>query len=180
MLKVTGIPVFCTWRMPEHGFVFTCTECKKWFHPSCHSTPNSIAKMYRMPRLSILNEIIFWCCFFIFFSTDHSIHGPNSNSQKTIPFTDQSHTISTDHSIHGPTSTIPLTDHSMHRPFTDRCHGSIIYKLTSHTAHMLINLSRTIRRTRTIPYTDHSIRPLSRTYNLQTNVTNTANMPITC
>ena len=36
MLKVTGIPIFlCTCRMPEHGFMFTCTECKKWFHPSC-------------------------------------------------------------------------------------------------------------------------------------------------
>ena len=28
VLKLTGIPVFCTWRMPEHGSVFTCTECK--------------------------------------------------------------------------------------------------------------------------------------------------------
>ena len=35
VLKVTGIPIFCTCRMPEHGFMFTCTECKKWFHPSC-------------------------------------------------------------------------------------------------------------------------------------------------
>ena len=163
--------------------MFTCTECKKWFHPSCHSTPNSIVNNYKMSRLSILNEIIF-CCIFIFFSMDHSIHGPNSNSQKTIPFTDQSHTISTDHSIHGPTSnyihipfhprTIPCTDHSMHGPFTDRCHGPIIYRLMSHTANMPINLSRTV------PYTDHFIRPLSRTYNLQTNVTFTANMPIKC
>ena len=34
VLKVTGILIFCTCRMPEQGFMFTCTECKKWFHPS--------------------------------------------------------------------------------------------------------------------------------------------------
>ena len=28
VLKVTGILIFCTWHMPEHGFMFTCTECK--------------------------------------------------------------------------------------------------------------------------------------------------------
>ena len=25
LLKVSGIAVFCTCRMPEHGFMFTCT-----------------------------------------------------------------------------------------------------------------------------------------------------------
>ena len=143
--------------------MFTYTECKKWFHPSCHSTPNSIAKNYKMPRLSILNEIFFCCCIFIFFSprtipfTDQTqiLKRPFHSrikvtlSPRTIPFTDQRQTI---------THTIPFTDHSLHGLFTDRCHGPIIYRLTSHTANMPINLSRTV------PYMDHSIRPLSRTY----------------
>ena len=107
-----------------------------------------------MPRLSILNEIIF--VVFSFFCP------------RTIPFTDQLK-FSKDHYIHGSKSyslhrpfhsrtnvklyphTIPFTDHSLHGPFTDRCHGPVIYRLTPHTANMPINLSRTI------PYTDHSI-----------------------
>ena len=112
-------------------------------------------------------------------------------SPRTIQFTDQpqiskDHFIyeSKSHCLHGPfhsrtnvklyPHSIPFTDHSLHGPFTDRCHGPIIYRLTSHTANMPINLSRTI------PYTDHSIRPLPRTYNLQTNVTYTATMTIKC
>ena len=119
---------------------------KEWFHPICHSTPNSIAKNYKMPRLSILNEIIF-CCIFIFF-----LHGPFHSRTKLK--------LSKDHSIHGSKSnylhgpfhspinvqlyphTIPFTDHSLHGEFTDRCHGPIIYRLNV-----------TYRQ----PFTDHSI-----------------------
>ena len=48
VLKVTGIPIFCQCRMPEHGFTFTCTECKKWFHPlAVNLSPKLNAKFDR-------------------------------------------------------------------------------------------------------------------------------------
>lgn len=37
LLKVSGISVFCTCRVPEHGFMFTCTICEKWFHSRCQN-----------------------------------------------------------------------------------------------------------------------------------------------
>ena len=92
-------------------------------------------------------------------STDHSIHGlfhSRTNVKlypRTIPFKDHLQTDDTDlkstDKRHMPliwpsnannhySRTIPYTDHSIHGPFTDQCHGPITYRLTSHTASMPI------------------------------------------
>ena len=139
MLKLTGIPVFCTHARARLR-VYMYRMYQKWFHPSCHSTPNSIAKNYEMPRLSILNEIIFLLYFHFF-------------SPQTIPFTDQTQILK--RPLHSRIKvtlsprTIPFTDHSLHGPFTDyNLQTNVTYRLHAHQ-----------------PFTDHSIHgPLSRTY----------------
>ena len=108
LLKVTGIPkhLFCTCRMSEHIFIFTCTESL------ITQTQRQISN--KMPGLQILNEIIL-CCIFIFF-----LHGPfhSRTNVKLYP------------------RTISFMVHSIHGPFGDRCHGPIIYRLTLHTHQM--------------------------------------------
>ena len=37
LIKVTGIPLFCTCRMPDFGFMFTRSKCKQCFHPRCQT-----------------------------------------------------------------------------------------------------------------------------------------------
>ena len=29
---ISGFELFCSCRMPDDGFIFECSECKKWFH----------------------------------------------------------------------------------------------------------------------------------------------------
>lgn len=45
VLKVTGIPLFCTCRMPDSGFMFTCSKCQKWFHPKCQNITQSVRQV---------------------------------------------------------------------------------------------------------------------------------------
>ena len=30
---MSGVELFCLYRMPGDGFMFECSGCKKWFHP---------------------------------------------------------------------------------------------------------------------------------------------------
>ena len=30
---MSGFELFCSCRMPDHGFMFQCSGCKKWYHP---------------------------------------------------------------------------------------------------------------------------------------------------
>ena len=54
LLKGSGIPIFCTCRMPEHGFMFTCTICEKWFHRSFEN----ITQTQRQIRSSKLTKCL--------------------------------------------------------------------------------------------------------------------------
>ena len=37
---MSGFEVFCSCRMPEDGFMFECSGCKKWFHPEHQNVSN--------------------------------------------------------------------------------------------------------------------------------------------
>ena len=30
---ISGFELYCSCRMPDHGFMFQCSGCKKWYHP---------------------------------------------------------------------------------------------------------------------------------------------------
>ena len=42
VLKVTGIPLFCTCHATDSGFMFTCS---KWFHPRCQNITQSVRQV---------------------------------------------------------------------------------------------------------------------------------------
>ena len=141
-----------------------------------------------MLGLHVLNEINL-CCIFIFYYTDHSIHGPFHSwtkvklSRRTIPFTDhsimdQNQTISMDHSIHGTFHsrtkfklspwTIPFTEHSIRGPNSNYLQG------TFHSWTILFtDRSQTISMDHSIhgPFLSRTInKSKSHTYNSQTNI----------
>ena len=55
LIKVTGIPLFCTCRMPDFGFMFTCSKCKQWFHPRCQNITQSVRQIKTSKNIKCLN-----------------------------------------------------------------------------------------------------------------------------
>ena len=55
LIKVTGISLFCTCRMPDFGFMFTCSKCKQWFHPRCQNITQSVLQIKTSKNIKCLN-----------------------------------------------------------------------------------------------------------------------------
>ena len=131
-----------TQRQIRSSKIIKCLGCRSWilcciFFPFTDqsqtiSTDHSIHRPFHSrPNVKLYPQTIPF--------TDHSIHTQAHHHSQTIPFTGQRQTISTDHIIHGPlcsrtcpsnannhhSRTISFTNHSIHGPFTDQCHGQI-------------------------------------------------------
>ena len=52
--SIRRIKLFCSCRMPDTGFMFKCTTCRRWFHPKCQNIRQSDKQIKKLKVVKCL------------------------------------------------------------------------------------------------------------------------------
>ena len=53
--SIHNIKIYCSCRMPDNGFMFSCTRCRKWYHPKCQNIYQSKEKIKKSKTVKCLD-----------------------------------------------------------------------------------------------------------------------------